>query len=97
MNEEGAKLVVQVQPDASRNQVVGFKEGILSVKIAATPLKGKANQELIKYLADFLNVARSRLAVIRGQSSRKKLISIKGYSQDEIMRTATAKSEEGKT
>jgi hypothetical protein len=82
MKEEGAKLVVRVQPDASRNKVLGFEQGVLSMRIVAPPVRGKANQELVKYLADVLGIAKSNLVIQKGTTSRKKLLSIRGLSQD---------------
>ena len=44
-------LPVRVQPNARRNAIIGFKEGVLYVKLAARPVEGKANESLVKYLS----------------------------------------------
>ena len=59
--EEPATIVVQVQPNAPRNKLARFEDGVLHLRIAAPPIKGKANQELIKFLSDILGVGKSNL------------------------------------
>ena len=97
MKEEQTKLVVQVQPNASHNEVVGFKQGVLSIRIAAPPVRGKANQELIKYLAEILSIARSQLTIQKGITSKRKLLSIRDSNQDRVIRTITDWLEQRKT
>jgi len=75
---------VQVQPNASRNEVVGFEGDVLRVKIAAPPVKGKANRELIDFLSKRLGVSKGRITIEKGLTSRRKVIAIEGLSQDEI-------------
>ena len=82
-------LSLRVRPNAARNEVVGFTDGVLEVRIAAPPVKGKANQELIAFLSQTLGVSKSRLTIIKGQTSRHKVIAIAGLSQDEIIRRLT--------
>lgn len=85
MPEEQARIVVRVQPNASRNEVLRFKEGALHLRIAAPPVKGKANQELIKFLSAFLGVSKSNLTIEKGMTSRVKVIGIDGLTQDQVM------------
>lgn len=85
MKEEPAKLLVRIQPNASRNKLLGLKQGVLSIRIVAPPVRGKANQELVKYLADVLGIAKSRIIIQKGATSKKKLLSIGGLSQDRVM------------
>ncbi|MDP2730926.1 MAG: DUF167 domain-containing protein [Dehalococcoidales bacterium] len=79
------RIVVYVQPNAGQNQVLDFKDGVLRVKIAAPPLKGKANRELIKFLSDILGVARSSLTIEKGATARKKLIAINGLTEEQVI------------
>jgi len=83
---EQAKIVARVQPNASQNQALGFKDGVLYVRIAAPPTKGKANQELIKFLSDILGVSKSNLTIEKGMTSKTKTIAIKGLQQSQAMR-----------
>ena len=82
---EPARIVTRVQPNASQNQLVGFKGGVLYLRIAAPPTKGKANQELVKFLSHILGVTKSSLTIEKGMTSKTKTIAIKGLKQDQVM------------
>jgi uncharacterized protein len=82
--KDEAKLAVRVTPGARRNSVVALKEGVWHVKIAAPPVEGKANTELIAFLSRMLDVHRSDLRVIRGASSRNKLLSVSSLNPGEV-------------
>jgi uncharacterized protein (TIGR00251 family) len=85
-SERQAKISLRVYPNAARNEVVGFNEGVLRVKVAAPPVKGKANKELIAFLNQKLGVGKGSLTIIKGHTSRNKVIAIDGLSQEEIAR-----------
>jgi len=80
-----ARISLRVSPNAPKNEVVGFSDGILRVKIAAPPLKGKANRELVAFLSRLLGVSQSSLAIIRGHTSRSKTVAVSGLSQQELL------------
>jgi uncharacterized protein (TIGR00251 family) len=82
--EQPAIITVRVQPNAKRNEVVRFEDGILHIKIAAAPVKGKANAALLSFLSDILGVSRSHLSIEKGVTSRRKVIAIEGISHDEV-------------
>ena len=82
--EEQVTIIVQVQPNATQNKVVRFDNGVWHLKIAAPPIRGKANQELSKFLSDTLGVARSNLKIVKGATSRRKVIVIQGQTQDQV-------------
>ena len=84
MGEAQARLEVQVQPDASRNTVVRFKDGVWHIRIAAPPVKGKANQELIKFLSEVLEISRSRLSIEKGATGKRKVLVINGLAPDRV-------------
>jgi len=75
-----------VHPNAARNELIGFSEGVLRLKIAAPPVRGKANKELIAFLAQKLGLSKGDLTILKGHSSRNKLISIAGLSREELTR-----------
>lgn len=85
MNDKEAKLAVQVQANARRNQLVGQKDGVLLVRIAAPPTEGKANRELARYLGDILGIAKSRVVIQKGARAKRKLVIIKELDQDQVM------------
>lgn len=86
VKEEPATIVVQVQPNARQNKVTSFKNGVWYLMIAAPPVKGKANQELIKFLSDILGVGKSNLTIEKGMTSKRKIIAVNGLTQSQAMR-----------
>ena len=86
MDQTSTPIKVRVHPKASRNQVEGFNDDVLVVKVAAVPEKGKANQALIELLAETLGIAKRKVKILRGQSSRDKQVTIDGYSLDQVRR-----------
>ena len=85
MENEPVRIVVRVQTNANQNEVIRFKDGVLFIKIAALPIKGKANQELIKFLSDILGVSRSHLTIEKGMTSKRKVVGINGLTQNQVM------------
>ncbi len=86
MKEEHATITVQVQPNASQNKITRFEQGTWYLRIAAPPIKGRANQELLKFLSDILGVSKSSLTIEKGMTSKRKVIAIRGLGQKEAMR-----------
>ena len=84
MKEERARLTVQVQPNASVNRVVRLEEGVWHLRIAAPPVKGKANRELIKFLSDTLGVSKGSITIEKGHTSRRKVIMVEGVTDEMI-------------
>jgi len=75
---------VKVVPRASRSEIVGEQAGILRVKIAAPPVDGAANEELLQVLAKKFAVRANAVTILSGQSGRVKKVSIEGVSPDEL-------------
>ena len=74
----GAVLVVLVQPRASRTRVVGEHDGRIKVQLAAPPVDGEANAALLAFLADACGVKRADVALLAGESGRRKRVRITG-------------------
>lgn len=70
------RLTVFVKPNTSLNKVVQIDEHTYKVFTTATPERGKANQEVLKLLADFLGIPLRRLELRFGKTAREKLIDI---------------------
>lgn len=75
---EGLELRVWVQPGASRTELVGLVEDALKIRVAAPAQKGKANEALLGFLAELFGVPRSSVRLVRGQTTRSKVVHIKG-------------------
>jgi len=74
---EGAELQLHIQPRASRTELAGTHGGALKIRIAAPPVDDAANAELIRFLAQVLEVPSSRLELRRGRRSRRKVVLIR--------------------
>ena len=83
---ESCTIKVRVQPKSSRNQVDGFQDGALRVRVTAAPTEGQANAAVIAILAKTLGVSKSRLEIIRGYSSRDKVVSVDTLTEQEVRR-----------
>ncbi len=77
-------ISVRVHPGAKRSELTGFSEDMWQVKVAAPPIKGKANAELIALLSRVLGVSKSNISIVRGTTSRSKVIAIEGLAQEEV-------------
>ena len=69
-------LDLHIQPGAKKNEVVGLHGDALKLRIASPPVDGRANAALITYLAAALGVPKQSLAVIRGETSRRKTVRV---------------------
>ena len=74
------RITVHVQPKAARTEVVGTHGDALKVRLAAPPVDGAANQELVRFLADTLGVSRSRIEIRSGLTSRRKVVEVTAIS-----------------
>jgi|SRR5687767_12941770 len=77
---------VRVVPRASQSEIVGKHEGALRVRIAAPPVDGAANDELVRLLARAFKVSRTAVAITSGQTSRLKRVAISGTEPDMLLR-----------
>ena len=91
MSGSEAKISLRVYPSAVRSEVVGFSDGVLQVRVAAPPVKGQANKELLAFLSKTLAVGKGALTIVKGHTSRSKVIAIGGLSQEDIMKRLSSK------
>ena len=71
-----SRLSVRVSPNAPRDEIAGFAEGVLRVRVAAPPEKGKANRELVDLLSRELDIPRSLVRLVSGESARHKVVCV---------------------
>jgi uncharacterized protein (TIGR00251 family) len=76
----GVRLALHVQPRASRTELAGMHGGALKLRLAAPPVDGAANLELLRFLAELLGVPRSRLVLRSGAAARRKQVLVQGIS-----------------
>ena len=75
-----ADLIVQVQPRSPRSEVVGLHGDAVKVRLAAPPVDGAANDELVRFLAARLGVPRSAITLVRGATGRRKMLRVEGMT-----------------
>ena len=75
-------IEVKVEPRSSRRQISGIMDNdILKVKLTAPPVDGSANEQLIELISETTGVRKSQIRIVRGQSSKRKLIEITGIEK----------------
>ncbi len=79
-----ARLVVHVTPKASRPGITGWRDGELQVRVSVAPEGGKANAETCRTIAAALGVPKSRVRLVRGETSRHKELEVEGVTDGEI-------------
>lgn len=71
-------LAIKAIPNAPRTEVVGWLGDAVKIKVHAPPVEGKANEVLCEFLADALGIPRRSVTVLRGDTSRQKVVRIDG-------------------
>jgi uncharacterized protein len=82
--EQGVEIRVKVVPGSSKNQMAGSLDGMLKVKIAAPPEKGKANKALIAFMAKTLSVKKKDVEILSGKINPVKILMISGVNSEII-------------
>jgi len=82
--KNNARLIIRVQPKASRNALSFDENGRIRVSLTAPPVDGEANKALVEYLAERLGLAKRDIKVVGGKASREKRIEIQGLTKDEV-------------
>jgi uncharacterized protein (TIGR00251 family) len=77
---DGATLAVTVVPRAPRTEIAGTRDGALLVRLAAAPVEGAANAELLAFLARALEVPKQRLVLVAGDKHRSKRVHVRGVA-----------------
>ena len=70
--------------------VAGMHDGCVKVRLAAPPVDGAANAALIEFVADSLSVAKSRVRIVSGQTSRRKVVEVDGVSAEQLAAALSA-------
>ena len=88
----GTALAVRVIPRANRNELVEIlPDGTLKIRLTAPPVEGRANQELIEFLAKALDIPRSMIEIVAGQKGRNKLVAILGLDTSTVEKRLLSK------
>ena len=79
------RIYVKVIPRAGKNEVVKISEEQYKVKVTAAPEKGKANEAVVKLLAEYFNVQKSLINIVGGRTARTKIINIAARDNTLVM------------
>lgn len=80
----GCRIQIHAAPRASKTRIVGLHDGRVKIQIAAPPVDGAANIELIKFLAAALNLPKSDLTLVTGDSGKRKVVDVRGLGADAV-------------
>ena len=81
-----ARLTLHVQPRARRTEVAGLHGAALKIRLAAPPVDGAANDELVRFLAEQLGVPCRAVRLVAGAGARRKVVEVDGVAADDAMR-----------
>jgi uncharacterized protein (TIGR00251 family) len=86
--DDAMNLDIRVQPRARRDELGGVRDGRVLVRVTAPPVEGRANVAVCAAIARTVGVPRGRVSVVRGASSRDKVVRIEGVEDEAAVRAA---------
>ena len=81
---QASLLSVDVVPRAGNTSIAQLADGRIQIRVVAPPVDGAANAALLQFLADILDVPRSRLEIVSGALSRRKRVFVAGVASDDL-------------
>ena len=84
MSGKSSRLKIKVIPNASRNMMVGWLNGVMKIKVAVPPLDGRANEALCAFVAESLELPKRAVSIEHGEKSRQKVLLLEGISEAEL-------------
>jgi uncharacterized protein len=91
---EGAILPVRAHPGARRNGLGGEQDGQLKISVTQAAEKGKANLALVKVLCDRLELRKSQIELLSGETASRKRFLVRGVSAGELLQRISAVTEQ---
>lgn len=79
-------FTIRVVPRASKSEIVGAHDGALKIRLAAPPVDGAANEEVIKLLAKYFEISRGSIEILSGMTAKTKQIRITGGNAEKLRR-----------
>ena len=84
--KDGLRIALQVQPRASKNEVLGLQGDALKVRVQAPPVEGAANAAVVELMAEVLGVRRAAVQLVAGEAGRRKVVAVAGITPAEAAR-----------
>lgn len=89
--QSGAAIQVRVTPRAGRTMISAIlADGTIKIRLASAPVDGRANDELVRYIAEILDVAESQIEIVSGKTGRDKLVAIIGLDSQAVQERIAA-------
>lgn len=82
----GVRFEVWAKPRAKQSRIVGDRGDAVEISLAAPPVDGAANEELVRVLASVLDVPKRAVTIVRGDTSQRKLVEVAGVTAEEARR-----------
>ena len=79
-----SRISIYVRPRASKTAIAGMHDSCVKVRLAAPPVDGAANAALIEFVAERLGLAKSRVRIVSGHTSRRKVIEVDGIGVEQL-------------
>ncbi len=90
--DDGIILRLRISPNASKNQFI-FAEDMIKLKITAQPIENKANKAVVEYLSKLFKVPKTKITILKGDTSKEKTLLIKTTDMKKIENIKTILSE----
>ena len=84
-NERTVVFPVYVVPRAAKNEIVGVEGETLKVRVTAPPVKGKANEALVRLLAKTLRLRKNQVEIVAGHRARHKMVRAEGIDENAVL------------
>lgn len=85
-------LSIRVRPNSSREGIGEVVNEALTIRLNAPAVEGRANEALIRFLSRRLDVAKSKVTIVQGETGRNKLVAVQGMQASEVARCLTGQS-----
>ena len=83
-------LTLHIQPGAKKTEIAGLHGDALKIRLSAPPVDGKANEALVKFVAEALKLPKSAVNLKSGQTSRRKVLEVQGATTEAVARLVQA-------
>ena len=90
--DDGIILRLRISPNSSKNQFI-FADDMIKLKITAQPIENKANKAVIEYLSKLFKVPKTKITILKGDTSKEKTLLIKTTDMEKIENIKTILSE----
>ncbi len=85
-------LNVHINPNSKKDEIKGFYNGKLKIKISAPAVNGKANKNLINFISKIFKISKTKIKIIKGEISRDKVLEISNYDNNILKKLEEVKN-----